>query len=83
MSAPAADGFVRVLAQLDNQIFRPEVTASAGTVAITNLDALQAKHQRLLSSVYAIEMQAKNGMFIRNTVGPPFGGNCPVQKPAL
>ncbi len=83
MSAPAADGSVRILAQIDNQIFKPEVTTSAGTVVINNLDALQGRHQRLLSSVYAIEMQAKNGMFIRNTVGPPFGGGCPVQKPVL
>lgn len=83
MSAPAADGSVRVLAQIDNQIFRPEVTTSPGSVTIENLASLQARLQRMLGSVYSIEMQAKNGIFVRNTVGPPFGGNCQVQKAAL
>jgi hypothetical protein len=82
MTPVGADGTVKVLAQIDNQIFVPDVSIGVGTIVVNNLEDLTRLRQGILSSVYSIGMQAKNGLFIQNVVGPPYGGDCPLQSNA-
>ncbi|MCX4175641.1 MULTISPECIES: hypothetical protein [Paraburkholderia] len=83
MSAVGADGTSRIVAQVDNVIFTPDVSIATGTITINNLSEMTIQRQNLLASVYGIGIQAKNGMFTQNTVGPPYGGDCPLQSSAL
>lgn len=69
-----------VFAQLDNQTFSPDVSVDNGGVRIANEAQLRQVLQDILRSVYAVEIQADNGMIIKNTVGPPFGGKCPFSE---
>lgn len=81
--AKDAEGKFRFLGQLDYEIFRPEVDVSAGTVVVRNEAQMARLRADMLASLYSINMQAKNGVFVQNLVGPPFGGECPLTQPAL
>lgn len=83
MSAPDAEGTARFLAQLDSYHFMPVAQLAANTVTVTNLQDIVMKRRKLLDAIYGLEMQAANGQTVLNSVGPAFGGNCPVQKPVL
>jgi hypothetical protein len=76
----AADGTSKLLAQLDNQPFKADLGISEQTVFVKNAAQLERLRNDMLGSLYAINIQAANGMFIRNTVGPPFAKDCPVTK---
>lgn len=78
---PDSDGDVRLIGQIDNQIFKPDVEVGAGGVVIKNEDEISSIVAAMLGSIYAIDMQGKNGFFVQNAVGPPFGGKCPVRQP--
>ena len=80
-SQPAADKTVRILAQLDNQKFGPEVSIGDSTVIVTNESDMIKLMNSMLNSIYLVNMQAKSGVFIQNSVGPPFGGDCPLKMP--
>lgn len=67
-----------ILAQIDNQTFREVVETSAGAIRLVNEDQMNRALQDMLRSVYTIEIQYDNGISVVNTVGPPFGGNCPL-----
>lgn len=82
MSEPDANGTARFLAQVDSVYFRPVAQIAASTVTITNLNEIVEARRKLTTSIYGLEMQAVNGETVLNSVGPAFGGNCPVQKPA-
>jgi hypothetical protein len=83
ISEPDAYGTARIKAQLDTIRFNPKVELSVNSVKVVNMDDIVTARKRLLGSIYGLEIQAKNGLVIMNSVGPPFGGNCPVQMPAL
>lgn len=74
----AADGTTKLLAQLDNQPFKADLDITEQTVFVKNAAQLERLRNDMLGSVYAVNIQASNGMFIRNTVGPPFAKDCPV-----
>lgn len=78
-SQPASDRTVRIFAQLDNQKFGPEVSIGESTVVVTNESDMVRLMSSMLNSIYLVNMQAKSGMFIQNSVGPPFGGDCPLK----
>jgi hypothetical protein len=71
----------RIIAQIDNQIFSPDVTVDVGGVRISNEDQQRSVLQDMLHSVYAVDIQADNGMVVKNTVGPPYGEKCPFTIP--
>lgn len=83
MSAPDAEGTARFLAQVDSYHFKPVAQLAANTVTVTNLQDIVIKRRKLMDAIYGLEMQAANGQTVLNSVGPAFGGNCPVQKPVL
>jgi hypothetical protein len=76
----AADGTAKLLAQLDNQAFKADLDITEQTVFVKNAAQLEHLRNDILGSVYAVNIQAANGTFIRNTVGPPFAKDCPVTK---
>lgn len=80
LSEADADGAVRILGQIDNQTFNPDVTISAGAVSIANEQTLSGVLADMLGSIYAINMQGQNGLFVQNAVGPPYGGDCPFKQ---
>ena len=73
-------GNARISATLDNAILHPDVSVTAGSIAVNNLADLTQQRDFLQNSVYSIAMQAKNGLTIQNTVGPPYGGECPITR---
>jgi hypothetical protein len=79
-SEPDANGMVKVLAQVDNQTFDPDVTISKGAVPVNNEQELSGVLDDILGSIYVINMQGTNGLFVQNAVGPPFGGDCPFKQ---
>lgn len=83
ISEPDAYGTARIKAQLDTIRFNPIAELSVNSVKVVNMDDIVAARKRLLGSIYGLEIQAKNGLVVMNSVGPPYGGNCPVQMPAL
>lgn len=70
----------KILAQVDNQIFSPDVTVDVGGVRIANEAHLRMLLQDIQHSVYVLDIQADNGMVVKNTVGPPYGGDCPFSS---
>jgi len=83
LDSAITDGKRRVFAQIDNQIFRPSIQVGVGSVTILNEIEMEATLANMLSSLYVVNMQAQNGFFIQNAVGPAFGGACPLKQVAL
>jgi hypothetical protein len=77
MSEVDANGNARITATLDYRAIQPEVVQAAGTVSVSNISAISKLRETIQGSVYMLSFQAKNGLSILNTVGPPFGGDCP------
>lgn len=82
MSEPDANGLVDVIAQIDNQTFNPTVDIGTGSVNITNEADLTRLRADMLGSIYTVNMQLQNGLFIQNAVGPAYGGDCPFKMVA-
>lgn len=77
---PDKSGVARISAIVDFKVLHPQVETSNGNVYVRNVDDLTRERDVLQNSVYGISMQAKNGLSIVNTIGPPFGGNCPAVR---
>lgn len=78
LSATDEAGMARIVATLDHKNTKTEAKMDAGTVVVSNLAEVTAMRDLLQNSIYGVGVQAKNGLSIMNTVGPPYGGDCPV-----
>ncbi|WP_091137655.1 hypothetical protein [Nitrosospira sp. Nsp14] len=83
VSQPDQAGNARIAATLDYRGFKPDVVNSGGTIALNNQKEITEGRETLQNSIFSISIQAKNGMSIINTVGPAFGGNCPITRVSL
>ena len=83
MAVPDAMGTARFKAQLDTIYFNPTANITDNAVTVTNLNDIVAARKRALGSIYGLEIQARNGQTVMNSVGPAYGGDCPVQMPAF
>jgi len=83
LSVSATDeksGTARIVATLDHRNTRTDARVDAGTVVISNISDVTAMRDLLQNSIYSVGIQAKNGLSVMNTLGPPFGGDCPVVR---
>lgn len=81
LSKTDESGESRIRAILDYKVVLPDVEVTSGTIVVRNRQDLDKVKNYFQESLYSVSMQSKkNNVSIINTLGPPFGGDCPVVR---